>query len=552
MVGRRRFFFAPVLICALILLLAMPQVATGASPSPVPVSSWRVNGKVSAVLVVGPTVYVGGNFTTATSPAGETVARRNLAAFDAATGELRRTFTADAGSTVQALASDGAALYVGGHFGQVRGVVRSRLAKVSLATGAVDTAFRADANGAVLGLDVRDGWLYAGGDFTAVGAVTRQRVAKVLATTGAVDTAFIGRADAKVMSVVTHPTQNVLFISGNFTAAGGAPRTGVAAVSSTTGTAGAPSYQSSVRPILDLALNDDGSLLFGALGAGSNSATAWDSGTGVRRWRQTTMGDVQAVDHHGGQVYFGFHDGYENDTRLKLLVADAVTGVVDDAFRPTFDNFWGVFALDATPTGVIAGGVFTMVSGIPAQGFVRFTGGTSPPSTVPRTYVDGSNASWTYWDRGNLAQGWQGSAHDDSGWARGSAEFGYGDGDEATPVSWGPSGANKHITTYFRTRFTVDTVPQNLVVSMIIDDGATVYINGVEAARDNMPVGTVTGSTRASTNRDGQAERALRVLTLDPALLVSGTNTLAIEVHQFSPSSSDLSMDADLVGSSAP
>lgn len=552
MVGRCRFLFPQALVCALVMLLMVPPTATAVSPSPVPAASWRVNGKVSAVLTVGPTVYVGGNFTTATSPGGEMVARRNLAAFDALTGELRRDFTADAGATVQALASDGLALYVGGHFGRIRGVDRVRLAKVSLVSGAVETAFRADASGAVLGLDVRDGWLYVGGDFTTVGGVTRQRVAKVLATTGAVDPAFVGRADTKVMSVVKHPVQDVLYLSGSFTSAGGLPRTGVAAVSSVTGTAHPQTFQSSVRPILDLALNDDGSLLFGALGAGSNSATAWDAATGVRRWRQTTMGDVQAVDHHGGQVYFGFHDGYQDDTRLKLLVADAVTGVVDDAFRPTFNHFWGIFAIDATATGVVAGGEFTLVSGIPAQGFVRFTGGAPPPPTTQQTYVDGSSASWTYWDNGNLAAGWQGPAFDDGGWAQGSAEFGYGDGDEATVVSWGPSASAKHITAYFRTRFTIDTVPDTLVVTMVVDDGAVVHLNGVEAARDNMPIGPVTATTRAATNRDGQAERALRSFTLDPDLLVPGTNTLAIEVHQSSSSSSDLSLDADLVGSSTP
>ena len=551
MVGRRRLL-ARIVVCVLALVLGLPQVATAATPSDVPSPSWRVNGKVSAVLVVGQTVYVGGRFTTATSPGGEPVGRRNLAAFDVGTGALRRDFIADAGSTVQTLASDGTALYVGGHFGQIRGVTRSRLAKVSLTTGAVDPAFRADANGGVLGLDVRDGWLYVGGDFSTIGGVSRQRVSKVLASTGAVDGGFVGRADSKVTSVVKHPTQDVLYVAGNFTSAGGAPRTGVAAVSSWTGTAGPQTYQSSVRPVLDLALNDDGSMLFGALAAGSNSATAWDSATGVRRWRQTTMGDVQAIDHHGGQVYFGFHDGFQDDTRLKLMVADARTGVVDDAFRPTFDYFWGVWAIDATATGVVAGGEFTSVSGVPAQGFVRFTGGTAPPPVVQQTYVDGSGASWTYYDRGSLDPGWQGPTFDDTGWRVGAAEFGYGDGDEATVVGWGPSATSKYITTYVRTRFDVTTVPDSLVVSMVVDDGAVVYLNGVEAVRDNMPGGTVTGTTRASTFRDGQAERALRSFTLDPALLVRGTNTLAIEVHQASSSSSDVSLDADLVGSYTP
>ena len=35
----------------------------------------------------------------------------------------------------------------------------------------------------------------------------------------------------------------------------------------------------------------------------------------------------------------------------------------------------------------------------------------------------------------------------------GAAELGYGDGDEATVVSFGPSSSNKFITTYFRQSF---------------------------------------------------------------------------------------------------
>lgn len=394
---------------------------------------------------------------------------------------------------------------------------------------------------------MQGGALFAGGVFTTVAGAPRQRLVKVSTATGAVDPTFTGSANDRVLSVVKHPTQDILFASGNFSVLAGVARTGVGALSSVTGAGVGPAFQSSVRPTLDLALNHDGSMLYGALGAGSNSATAWDSSSGSRRWRQTTMGDVQAIDHFGGIVYFGFHDGYQNDTRLKLLAADAVSGVLADEFRPTFNNFWGIFAVDATERGVVAGGEFTSVTGVPAQGFVRFIGDLAP-SPSQQTFVDGSNASWTYWDRGNLDPGWQASGYDDVTWLAGSAEFGYGDGDEATVVSWGPSATSKYITTYFRTRFAVDQVPQQLLAQLVIDDGAVVYINGVEAVRDNMPNGTVTASTRASVGRSGQDERAVRSFTLDPGLLVTGVNTLAIEVHQNSSSSSDLSMDADLIG----
>jgi len=41
------------------------------------------------------------------------------------------------------------------------------------------------------------------------------------------------------------------------------------------------------------------------------------------------------------------------------------------------------------------------------------------------------------------------------GWASGPAQLGYGDGDEATVVSYGPDSGSKYITTYFRHTFGV-------------------------------------------------------------------------------------------------
>jgi len=50
---------------------------------------------------------------------------------------------------------------------------------------------------------------------------------------------------------------------------------------------------------------------------------------------------------------------------------------------------------------------------------------------------------------------------DDSSWAQGNAQLGYGDGDEATVVSFGPNASTKYRTTYFRRSITVAN-PANL------------------------------------------------------------------------------------------
>lgn len=369
--GRFRLMLA-LLVTVLLAVLVVPSATAATAVSSTPLPSWSVNGRVYATEIVGDTVYVGGKFTAATSPSGQVVARRNLAAFSVTTGELRSDFRADAGSTVRALVSDGSSLYAGGYFGKIGGVDRPRLAKLALATGAVDTMFRADPGGAVLALDVQSGWVYAGGTFTTIQGAPHLRLARISAQTGVNHPTFNASADGTVRAVRKSPNTDQLFAAGSFGTLSGSSRTGVGAVDASSGAPTATLFQSSVRPTLGLAISDDGTQLFGAQGTRRNSAIAWDTVSGKEQWSVRTDGDIQAIDYHQGQVYFGFHDGYEGDTRLRLLRANAANGVVDPGFKPYFDLFWGVFAVSVSDAGVVAGGDFTRVSGVLAQGFVRF------------------------------------------------------------------------------------------------------------------------------------------------------------------------------------
>jgi len=153
---------------------------------------------------------------------------------------------------------------------------------------------------------------------------------------------------------------------------------------------------------------------------------------------------------------------------------------------------------------------------------------------------------WKYLDDGSdQGTAWYGPDFDDTGWASGPAELGYGDGDEATVVSYGPDSNNKYITTYFRHTFSVSDPSkyQNLILGILRDDGAVVYLNGVEVLRTNMPEGLVTYTTSALRAVGGSAEDEFHETTIDPSYLVAGTNMLAIEVHQNQPRSSDISFD---------
>ena len=73
-----------------------------------------------------------------------------------------------------------------------------------------------------------------------------------------------------------------------------------------------------------------------------------------------------------------------------------------------------------------------------------------------------------------------------------------------------------------------------------------IYLNGVEVVRSNMPAGTVTYTTRATTAIGGADESAWLQAPIDPSLLVAGTNVIAVELHQQSPTSTDISFDLEL------
>lgn len=153
--------------------------------------------------------------------------------------------------------------------------------------------------------------------------------------------------------------------------------------------------------------------------------------------------------------------------------------------------------------------------------------------------------TWKYFDQGSEPSNWKTEAFNDAAWASGQAQLGYGEGDEQTVVSFGPNPSNKYPTTYFRKNFTVsDTVGlQGLNGSILVDDGAVIYLNGIEMARINMPGGIISYSTFAL---DGTVEGAYTSFVIPKGLIKPGSNTLAVEVHQNNATSSDLSFDLSL------
>jgi hypothetical protein len=200
--------------------------------------------------------------------------------------------------------------------------------------------------------------------------------------------------------------------------------------------------------------------------------------------------------------------------------------------------------LPLTDAGTWFGGVPLDLSASPRLGSAfsrwleRSDGGTV--TLLPR------GSTWRYLDAG-VAPGasWAVPGFDDAAWAEGPAQLGYGDGDEATVVSFGADSQQKAITTYFRTAFEVadPALYAAITVGLVRDDGAAVYLNGTKVALSNLPEGELGPGTVANSVVGGGAESAFLEFDVDASLLVTGTNTLAVEVHQASGSSSDISFD---------
>lgn len=134
-------------------------------------------------------------------------------------------------------------------------------------------------------------------------------------------------------------------------------------------------------------------------------------------------------------------------------------------------------------------------------------------------------------------------------WSTGSGGIGYGDGDDGTIIAQVPS-------VYLRINFNIINKETIIWASLDVDydDAFVAYINGHEIARAN--IGTVgirpSYSTYASNYHEaqmysgGKPERFL----IQPETLIKflneGNNVLALQVHNFNASSSDLSSNTFL------
>lgn len=274
---------------------------------------------VSALLLRGSTLYVGGLFTQIGGQA-----RTGLAAFDTGTGQPLAAFNPSASwpygnAWFNALALSGPTLYVGGVFTQINGQSRNAIAALDPTTGQ-PTSWNPGSSynyggPNVFALAVNNGIVYAGGNFNSMGGQPRNYLAAVSAGNGQATSWNPnpgGPSTEHVVNAITTDGSNV-YVGGNFTSIGGQARNNLAAIDWVSGhaTSWNPDANSGVDA---LAVQGSDIIVGGSFtgigGAGQSAFAALDKSTGAAEsWNPNSFptgpSEMFALSVDGGTIYGG-------------------------------------------------------------------------------------------------------------------------------------------------------------------------------------------------------------------------------------------------------
>ncbi|NHA66598.1 fibronectin type III domain-containing protein [Phycicoccus flavus] len=527
----------------------------------------------------GGSVYVGGSFTAVGG-----TARGNLARVGLSSGAVA-SWRADTNGQVRDTALHDGQLYVVGSFSTVGGQSRGRGATLDPGSAAVG-AWNPRANSGIrsVAFGPTGATAYLGGTFTTLSGAAREFAGAVDATSGAV-TSWVPRSscndannpcyvfDVVVTDDLVHlavggPGGRVttldratgferwwaggdgdvqvlrlrdgkLYAGGHFdTAFAGSPRAGVVVLDALSG-AVLPDVTARVLGWSGVwAMTLDGS----RFGIGGHFETV--DGVTTRRYAAFSVvpdpadtsppsvpGSVVAPAALSDEVSLSWNES-QDDVAVSHYVVHRDGQPVAEVNRPFFRDRT---VLPGTQYRYTVRAVDTSGNAGDASGVVTVT------TEAARSLLVGHTTPVRFLSTGNAPSGaWTTTGYDDSGWSVGAGELGYGDGDEDTFIS--PLG----VAHYFRTAF---TIPDLSAVSgqrlrLLVDDGAVVYLNGSELVRENMPNGTVSSTTLASSGIGGTGEMDWSTYAVPGGRLVQGANVLAVEVHNASSSSSDVSYAA--------
>ena len=160
-----------------------------------------------------------------------------------------------------------------------------------------------------------------------------------------------------------------------------------------------------------------------------------------------------------------------------------------------------------------------------------------------------TGGNWYYNTNGvDLGTSWRQPGYDFSSWSNGPALFAPPGYASLYPIPLGTAmDVGSQTTFYFLTQFAwlggLTNAGLVLTATNYITSGAVFYLNGVQVGQLRMTNDPVLfDSTSLPQNNPGQPE----VLTFPASALVTGTNTIAVEVHQSNPSNPNVAFAMNL------
>src|SRR6478736_8910363 len=203
-------------------------------------------------------------------------------------------------------------------------------------------------------------------------------------------------------------------------------------------------------------------------------------------------------------------------------------------------------AVAATEHNAVFSVRVTNALGIATSAGVPLTVDFGLPGAAVTNRLVNFNSVWRYDLSNNLdSVNWIAPGYSDASWPSGLGLFGAENNAAILPLigtillapNTPPPGLAQGHAYYFRTTINVasnNLIPGPLVATLRADDGAMVYVNGVEALRLRLPDGPITNTsfTTGFPPGDGSDASTDEVIPLEPATLAPGINLIAASVHQ--------------------
>lgn len=164
----------------------------------------------------------------------------------------------------------------------------------------------------------------------------------------------------------------------------------------------------------------------------------------------------------------------------------------------------------------------------------------STPPVTWKTVIDKGD-EWRYLlPSSEPAATWRNAGFNDSGWSTGATSIGYGDGDDATVVP-------NTTSVFLRKTFQIENV-QDVVRAFVhvdYDDGFVAFLNGTEIARRGLsgepPAFNTFATDHEAVIYTGGMPEGFEIQNIG-SLLQTGENVLAVQVHNATANSSDLTI----------